>query len=154
MARISQIVLKRQPSFHTLTIRKTINFMQEYSDFAAYSIDKISKYLQSLNELTSGAPMVCFHNMDLEKLDIEFGFPVASILCGDDDILAITVPSQRVVTAIDQGPYEKQDQTLEDIFAWIQSNGYEMKGEIYYHYLNDTGRSENELLTMMVLPVK
>lgn len=154
MARISQITLTHQPGVHTLTIRKTINFMEEFSDFAGYSFDKIAKYLDSVNELPGGAPIVCFHNMDLESLDVEVGFPVASPVSGKDDIAGNSIPAQKVVSAIDLGPYEKQDPTLEELFAWIQSKGYEMKGGIYYQYLNDTGRPENELLTRMVLPVQ
>lgn len=145
MPRISNISFTQQPSCHILTIRKTIDFMTEFSDFAGYSFDKIAKYLNSLNELPGGTPVVCFHNMDLENLDVEIGFPVANPLSGKDDISANTLPAQKVVSAIDLGPYEKQDPTLEDLFAWIQSNGYEMKGEIYYQcvfereeYVRDT----------------
>lgn len=154
MARIAQITLKQQPSYHSLAIRKTINFMQEFSDFAGYSFDKIAKYLESISELPSGAPIVCFHNMDLENLDLEIGFPVAHQIDGKDDIAANVIPTQKVVSTIDLGAYEKQDPTLEELFAWIQSNGYEMQGEIYYQYLNDTERPESELLTMMIVPVK
>ncbi len=154
MARISQITLKQQPDIHTVTVRKTINFLETYSEFAGYSFDKITAYLQSLRELPGGAPIVCFHNMDLENLDVEIGFPVAKSISGKEDITANTIPSQKVVSAIDSGPYEKQDTTLEELFSWIQGNGYEMKGEIYYQYLNDTERPETELLTMMTIPVK
>jgi len=154
MSRISSISLTRQPGCYTLTIRKTINFMAEFSEFAGYSFDKITKYLDNLNELPGGAPIVCFHNMDLESLDVEIGFPVANHLGGKDDIGANTLPSQKVVSSIDLGPYEKQDATLEELFAWIQSNGYETQGKIYYKYLNDTERPESELLTKMILPIK
>jgi effector-binding domain-containing protein len=154
MSRISNITLVQKPVFYTLTTRKTINFMLEFSNFAEYSFNKITNYLHGMNELPSDAPIVCFHNMDLENLDVEIGFPVATSLCGKDDIIANTIPSQKVVTAIDLGAYEKQDPTLEDLFSWIQSNGYEMQGKIYYQYLNDTERPENELLTKMFLPIK
>jgi effector-binding domain-containing protein len=110
-------------------------------------------HLNSLHELPGGAPIVCFHNMDLEHLDVEIGFPVATLLTSKEDITVNTIPSQKVVTAIDLGPYEKQDQTLEEIFVWIERNGCKMNGEIYYQYLNDTERPENELLTMMIVPV-
>ena len=154
MARISGIVLRQEPIFNTLTIRKTINFFKEFSDFAGQSFEKIGKYLESSNVLFGGEPIVCFHNMDLEKLDVEVGFPIANSMEGKDEIIAKTIPSQKVVTAIDLGPYEKQDPTLEEIFTWIQKNGFEMKGEIYYQYLNDTERPENEFLTKMIIPIK
>jgi len=154
MSRISSISLIQQPACHTLTIRKTINFMTEFSEFASCSFDKITKHLDNLNELPGGAPIDCFHNMDLGNLDVEIGFPVANHLSGKDDIDANTLPSQKAVTAIDLVPYEKQDPMLEELFAWIQSNGYEMQGEVYYQYLNDAERPENELLTRMILPIK
>jgi len=154
MARISSITLKQQPSFCALTIRKTIKFMEEFSAFTGQSFDRIMKYMNSLNILPSDGPIVCFHNMDLENLDVEVGFPVATPVNGKEEITGRTAPSQKVVSAIDLGPYEKQDPTLEELFAWIQNNGYEMQGEIYYQYLNDTERPESELLTKMILPIK
>jgi effector-binding domain-containing protein len=154
MARISSISLRQQPGFYSLTIRKTINFLNEFSDFAGQSFDKITKYLENSNELLCGDPIVCFHNMNLEKLDVEVGFPVANQIEGKDEIISKINPSQKVITAIDLGPYEKQDQTLEEILTWIQENGYEMLGEIYYQYLNDTERSGDEFLTKMIIPIK
>ena len=111
-------------------------------------------HLDSLGELPADAPIVCFHNMDLEKLDVEIGFPVAYSLDGKDDIIVKVIPTQKVVTTIDLGAYEKQDPTLEELFGWIHSNGYEMQGEIYYQYLNDTERPVDQLLTKMIVPVK
>ncbi len=154
MTRISQVFLKKQSGFHMLTVRKTINFMEEYSNFVGYSLSKIITRLDSENELASGVPTVCFHNMDLAKLDVEVGFPVANPVDGAEDVKAVTIPTQKVVTAIDMGPYEKQDPTLEDIFAWIQDHGYVMGGEIYYQYLNDNDRPESEFLTLMIVPVR
>ncbi len=154
MARISQIALTQYPGFHWLTIRKTINFMEEFSDFADEAVHKILTHLDSLQELPAGAPMVCFHNMELETLDVEYGFPVAGSVSGKEDITATHVPTQKVVSAIDLGPYEKQDPTLTELFEWIGENGYEMQGEIYYQYLNDIERPESEFLTMMLVPVK
>ena len=139
MSRISQITLTQQPMVHTLAIRKTINFTQEFAAFAGYSFDKIAKYLNNANELFGGAAIVCFHNVGSdyndetwEKLDVEIGFPVAHPIDGKEDITANVIPSQKVVSAIDLGPYEKQDPTFEEILAWIKNNGYEMKGDIYY----------------------
>ena len=161
MARISQITITQQPMAHTLTIRRTINFMQEFSTFAGYAFDKIAKYLNSIHVLFGGAAIVCFHNVGSDyndetwkKLDVEIGFPVASPTSGKEDITANIIPSQKVISVIDLGAYEKQDPTFEEILAWIKSNGYEMKGDVYYQYLNDTERPESELLTMMMLPVK
>jgi effector-binding domain-containing protein len=154
MARISNITVIKMPEVYTLTVRKTIDFMNEYSNFADQTFTKIKKYLENINEILGGEPIVCFHNMDLEKLDVEIGFPVANYINGNGEILGQIIPSQKVVLAIDLGPYEKQDPTLGELFEWIQKNGYEMQGKIYYQYLNNPERNENELLTKMIIPIK
>jgi len=152
MTRISEIVLIQQPEFHALTIRKTINFMNDFSDFAEHSYEKIMKYLESIHVLLGGEPIVCFHNMDFENLDVEVGFPIATLVSEKDDMSVQTIPSQKVVFAIDLGAYEKQD--WEEIFAWIRENGHEMQGKIYLQYLNDPNRPETEFLTKIIIPVK
>ncbi len=154
MARISGVAIKHQPEHHMLTIRKTIDFMKEYSNFMDQTLEAITRYMDTVGIVPSGGPIVCFHNMDLEYLDVEAGWAVATAVAGNDEITANTVCAQKVATAIDQGPYEEQDSTLMDIFAWIEENGYEPQGPIYYHYLNDTDRSPEKFLTQMVLPVK
>ena len=154
MARISDVTVIEQPEYHALTVRGTINFMTEFADFAGGCFEKILTHLKSLGVLVSDGPIVCFHNMDLERLDVEIGFPVARLVEGNKEIQAHTVPAQKVVTAIDQGAYEEQDPTLSDLFSFIQENGYEPLGDIYYQYLNDTNRPASTYLTKMAVPVR
>ncbi len=154
MTRISTITLTEQPEQHVLTIRTTIDFMKDFEGFCEQAYSKIIDYLNQIDILLGGEPFVCFHNTDLENLDVEVGFPVAKYVDGIDEIKATILPSQKVVSAIDLGPYEKQDPTLEEIFAWIEKNHHEVKNKIYYYYLNDTKRSSSDFLTRMVVPVK
>ncbi|MCC0632709.1 GyrI-like domain-containing protein [Clostridioides sp. ZZV15-6388] len=158
MARISNITMAEQPEYCILAIRKTIDFMVEFSEFSQQSFRKISNYLEEKGILSAGAPIVCFHNMDLEKLDVEVGFPVTNHsvfnhMDTENEILQKIVPTQKIITAIDLGPYELQDPTLEELFLWAKDRGYELHGDIYYQYLNDLNRPESEYLTKMMLPI-
>lgn len=96
--------------------------------------------------------------MNLENLDVEVGFPVAkhtvfNHMDEENEILKKIVPTQKIITAIDLGPYELQDLTLEELFLWAKDRGYELHGDIYYQYLNDLNRPESEYLTKMMLPI-
>lgn len=153
MSRITDITVVEQSAYYALVIRKTINFMLEFQEFSAQGYAKIMDYIKSKNTFVAGAPIVCFHNMDLENLNIEIGFPTATKMEGVDDIQGIEIPAQKIVTAIDQGDYLLQDSTLEELFAWVQSSPYEMLGEIYYQYLNTPNRPTSELLTKMMFPI-
>lgn len=154
MARISSISIKQEPEHYILTIRKTINFMNEYSDFAEQSLAKTNEYINILSLFPAGGPIVYFHNTDLEKLDVEIGWQITQHVKNKNDMLCQLVPSRKVVTAIDLGPYEEQDPTLIDIFEWIKINALEPKGPICYYYLNDTKRPASEYLTQMLLPIQ
>lgn len=154
MARISNVTIKQEPEHYTLTIRKTIDFMKEYSDFAEQALGLTSDYLNEKGFFPISGPIVCFHNMELESLDVEMGWQITQKIESRDSLLCNLIPSRKVVSAIDLGPYEEQDPTLEDIFRWIKENGYEPQGAIQYCYLNDTERPPAEFLTQMSLPIK
>lgn len=154
MARITDVSIKQCPAMHLLAIRKTIRFMEEYADFAGGAFAQILAYTGAQGLLPSDGPVTCFFNTDLEQLDVLIGFPYAKALAPSGDIQQVTIPAADMVTAIDLGPYEEQDPTLMDMFAWIKAQGLAMEGPIYYQYLNDTERPESTYLTKMMIPVE
>lgn len=154
MSRISKITLKQLPERNVLSIRKTINFFREYSDFMSNATSDILSLIEEKNTLPGSGPTVCFHNIDLESLDVEIGYEIARSVETSGDVITQVLPSQAVVTAIDRGPYEKQDSTLNELMKWIPENGFIANGGIYYHYLNDENQPQNEYLTEMYIPVK
>ena len=152
MARISEILLLNEIEHYTITKRKKIDFMNEYADFMEKTLKEIDEYLKNNNLFRCSAPMVCFHNMDLENLDIEIGYHIESNI-GCIDFKIKKVHTKTVIETIDLGAYEQQDPTLMDMFKWIEDNNYSMNGEIYYYYLNDPNRPESQYLTKMVIPI-
>lgn len=153
MAIVSKINLIEQPEQHVLSIRTTIHF-NDYPNTAEQAYNKIMEYA-ALNEfLLSGGPFVCYHNTDLENLDVEMGFPVSKPLTGNDDITGYTIPVQKAVSGIFLGAYEDTDPLMFEIIKWINEHGYEQQGKIYNYYLNDDNRDASELLTQIVVPIK
>ena len=65
--------------------------------------------------LLSSGPFVCYHNADLENLDVEMGFPVAEPISGNDDIVGYTIPVQKAVSGIFLGAYEDTDPLMIEI---------------------------------------
>lgn len=153
MAIISKINLLEQPEQNVLSIRTTIHF-NDYPNTAKEAYKKIMKYAELNELLLSGGPYVCYHNADLENLDVEMGFPVAKPVLGNYDIAGYTIPVQKVVTGIFLGAYEDTDPLMYEIMQWIKKHGYEQQGKIYNYYLNDEDRNANELLTQIVVPIK
>jgi effector-binding domain-containing protein len=153
MAIISKINLLEQPEQHILSIRTTIHF-NDYPNTAKQAYKKIIKYAELNGLLFSSGPFVCYHNADLENLDIEMGFPVAKPVSGNDDIVGYTIPVQKAVSGIFLGAYEDTDPLMFEIIQWIMEHGYEHQGKIFNYYLNDEDRNASELLTQIVVPIK
>lgn len=153
MARISPVSIKQEPAHHTLTLRRTIDFMQDYAAFADEALKRTSAYLDALGVFPMSGPIVCFHNTALERLDVEMGWQIAQPVGDQDAMTCQKIPARKVVTAIDLGPYEEQDPTLMDVLAWAEQHKLVQQGPIRYCYLNDTERPPAEYLTQMALPV-
>jgi len=153
MTIISKIQMFEQPEQHVLSTRATIHF-RDFPETAGAAYGKIMEYAAQCGLLFSNGPYVCYHNADLEKLDVEMGFPVARPVSGNGEIVGYTIPAQKAVSGIFQGPYHETDPLMLEIVRWIVENGYEQAGAIFNYYLNDAGRPASELLTQITIPVK
>jgi effector-binding domain-containing protein len=152
MAIISKIGLIEQAEQHVLSIRTRIHF-NDYPNTAKDAYEKIMEYAERHGFLFSSGPYVCYHNADLEDLDVEMGFPVAKPVSGNGEIAGYTIPVQKAVSGIFLGAYGDTDPLMMEIMQWISEHGYQQHGEIYNYYLNDDNRSAGELLTQIVVPV-
>ncbi len=153
MPQIANIALMEQPHQFTLAIEvltKIENLPEEIGE--AYA--RISEYLSELGELMAGVPYVCFHNMDMENLRAEIGFPVVKPIPGNAGIEAHIIPQQKVVYGVHLGPYHEMTPLYEAMGKWIYENGFEPVGPVYEYYLNDPDRPESELVTKVIMPVK
>lgn len=153
MATISKINIFEQSEQHVLSIRSTIHF-DSYQKTTEQAYRKIKEFAEHRELLFSGCPFACFHNANLENLDVEMGFPIAKSITGNGEILERIIPAQKAVSGIFLGAYEDTDPLMIEIIQWIKENDYEQQGEIYYYYLNDESRPACELLTQIVVPIK
>jgi len=150
---ISSIQLTQQSDQFVLSVRESINF-SSFPEFANKAFTEIERYVQRENILFSGYPFVCYHNADLENLDVEIGFPVAHLLSGEGKIVGKVLVSEKIVSGIFLGPYEESDILMNEINKWIIENGYKSKGKVFNYYLNDTQRPPSEFLLKIAIPVE
>jgi len=121
---------------------------------AEQAFREIMDYADRNDLLLSGGPFVCYHNTDLENLDVEMGFSVAKPSPGNGAIIGYTIPVQKGVSGIFLGAYEDTDPLMIEIMQWIVEHGFEQQGKIYNYYLNDDQRDSGELLTQIIVTIK
>ena len=115
----------------------------------------IGRYLEELEEEIAGTPYAAFHNMDMQDLDVEIGFPVSHELPGRGSIQAGYIPGGKAASAIHIGPYLKMEPTYEALAEWMAENGLEPTGVAYEFYIDDPADiPQKEIRTQIYFPLK
>ena len=102
-----------------------------------------------------GWPPVCgLHNMDMQDLDLEIGFPFVQPLKGEGEVLAGEIPAGKAAECLHVGPYDQLGAAYEALQKWMMTNGYTPSGVAYEFYLNDPQSTPAaELQTKVMFPL-
>lgn len=153
MPRVSDIALLDRNDQPTLCIRTRVK-AQDLPRLIGVSYGRLAAYLSELGELLADIPYVAYHNMDMEDLDVEIGFPIARAVEGKDDMQPGCIPAGKQVFCMYRGSYAQMAPVYEEMAAWIAENGLVNTGVSYESYYNGPGFPENEFLTKIIMPVK
>jgi effector-binding domain-containing protein len=146
--------LEQQAAQPALSIR-TRTAVQNLPQVLGPAWGAIMQYLGEQGEQPAGPPYVAYHNMDMQDLDIEIGFPVSKSIAGRDDIQAAALPAGSYATCLHKGPYPEVGRAYEALGQWMAENGHEAVGVAYETYLNDPGdTAPQELLTSVAFLLK
>lgn len=153
MPRVTDIDVLDKLAHPTLSIR-TETAVHNLPVLIGPSYTKLAAHLKDLGECLSDFPYVAYHNMDMQHLDVEIGFPVTRALPGKGDITAGIIPAGKVTFCVYRGPYSGMEPVYGEMFQWIEQHGHKPAGAIYERYLNGPDRPEEELLTLVEIPVR
>jgi len=146
--------VKEQTTQPTLAIRTRVS-VQDLPQTLGGAYGAIAQYLGELGEQPVGPPFAAYHNMDMQNLDVEMGFPVSRKLASRGDIQAGEIPGGKAATCLHTGPYGEIEPAYDALSQWIKDNGYEATGVAYEMYLNDPEQTApQELQTQIVFPLK
>lgn len=149
-----QCELREQPTQPTLTIR-TRTAVQNLPQLIGQSYGAIAAHLGQMGQCPAGAPFAAYHNMDMQDLDVELGFPVPKELPGKDQIKAGHLPGGKYAVVLHTGPYDQVGPAYEALAKFVAEKGYQATGVAYEVYLNDPGQTKPEdLQTQVMFPLK
>jgi effector-binding domain-containing protein len=139
---------------HALVVR-TVTSIQNLPQMIGSSYHKIMALMGEYGEQPADMPFVAYYNMDMQKLEVEIGFPTAKPLPGREDVQAVVYPAVEVATCMHAGPYDAMVPTYEALTAWIAAQGREPSGVVFEYYLNDPAEvGEEKLLTRIEMLLK
>ncbi len=146
-------LLEKQPQ-PTLAVR-TRSSVERLPQVLGPAWGAIMQHAGRMGVQPSGPPFVAYHNMDMQDLDLEIGFPFLHRLAGEGDILAGETPGGRAAVCLHTGPYDQIHLAYEALRQWVEANGYVPTGVVYEFYLNDPRSTPaTELQTQVLLPLQ
>lgn len=153
MPKISNIELVEKNEQPIISVR-TVTSVDQLPTFIGESFEKMATYLNELGTYPSGVPFVAYHNLDMQNLDVEIGFPVTKAFPDKDDIKSGTIPAGQSIFCMYRGPYHELEPVYSEMAEWIKVRGLEPTGTAYEYYYNDLDFPESELLTKVVIALK
>ena len=135
--------------YPTLSIRARTS-VEKLPQLLGKGYGEIAQYLDQLNEQPAGPSFAVYYNMDMQDLDVEFGFPVSKSFTGKGDIQARETPSGQAAFCVHVGPYSEVGLAHDALFQWIKDNGYQTTNVAYEIYMNDFDETPPEKLETQI----
>jgi effector-binding domain-containing protein len=146
---LSNCELVQLASQPTLSIRMR-TAVQELPQVLGKGYGDIAQYLGKIKEQPAGPPFAIYYNMDMQDLDVEFGFPVSRNLQAQDNIHPGETPSGKSASCLHVGLYSELKTTYNALFQWMKDNRYEATGVAYEVYLNDPDQTPQEKIKILI----
>lgn len=131
-----QCELKEWSAQPTLAIR-TRAAVQDLPRVFEEVYGAIGRYLGDLGKSLGRPPFAAYHNMEMQDLDVEIGFPVTQEVPGRGDTQPGQLPEGKVATCLNTGPHSDMEPAYTALSQWMEENGYEPTGVAYEMYLSD-----------------
>jgi effector-binding domain-containing protein len=139
-----KIVLRGEQPYAAVRLQVAIPF----GDVIPSSFDGVTAWLSGKGLAPSGAPFIRYLTTDMSrKLDIEIGWPTASLVTGDRRITTGTIPAGRYAVALYTGAYDGLVDATAAFLKWAEENqvtwkkstvdGVEWWDARLEHYLTD-----------------
>ena len=141
--------LKNLVSRPALTIR-TRTRVRDIASLFHKGYTAITLLLNERGKVPAGPPFALYYNMDIDDLEVEFGFPVDELLEGSGSVIASATPSGKAVTTLYIGPYEEVEPAYDFLMKWSADNSLTLNGVAYEMYLNDPSQTPPEMLKTQV----
>ncbi len=114
----------------------------------------IMQYLQELGEQPVGMPFAAYHDMNMENLDIEVGFPVTRKLNGKGEIQPSEFPGGRLASVVHVGPYDQLGAAYAALAQWVSAQGLQSTGVAYELYYTEPETPPQDTKTKIIFPLK
>lgn len=141
---------------NTAAIRFVVKDFNELDAKFAEAYPKIVTYLNAQSLTPTGAPYSRYFRFEPgTAIDVEVGFPVASVIAGEGDVKASALPGGMVATTTHLGPYGGIGGAYEALHKWMDAHHKKPAGGPWEIYVNDPSSvPPEEIRTDIFFPIQ
>jgi len=127
------------PEQHTAVLRDKVA-TDELPAFFARAFSATAAVLGQQGQVPAGPPFGLYHGMPTSVVDVEAGFPVATPVAPDGEVVPGTLPAGQAVEAVHVGPYDTMGETYSQVEQWMVGQRLVPGPVVWESYLSDPER--------------
>lgn len=135
MTTIRIIECSEQP---TAAVREQVPMM-ELTAFFSQAFEETTAVLQAQGVQPVGAPFGKYYGQPAAMVDVEAGFPVATVITPSGRVIPGSLPAGRVVETFHVGPYDTMESTYSEIEDYFAEEKLHPGSVMWESYLTDPG---------------
>jgi effector-binding domain-containing protein len=119
-------------------------------------LPEVLAHVVSTGAEKTGPPLVRYHSMPAEEIDLEAAIPVREPVEPGGRVKACALPAGEAAVTWHVGPYQELGKAYERLQAWMSEHGYEPAGAPWEEYWTDPGLEPDpsKWRTRVVWPVR
>jgi DNA-binding transcriptional MerR regulator len=150
------VILKTVPKMQVAMVREIIPEKARLKEALGMMFNTVHAFLQERKIVPVGHGFNIYFDEEYRdtQMDIGAAFPMCAEVSGEQDVIVCTLAAETMASVIHHGALEKMENTYMALLAWIDGNGYRIKGasrEIALHY--DPFGKPQDFVTEIQFPV-
>lgn len=119
------------------------------------SFGRLAAVLDAQGVAPTGAAFAWYRNPPTDVFDLEVGFPTATPIEQDGDVVPGTLPAGPAATAVHAGSFDDLGQSWGALFEWVAAQGLTPSGPLWEVYLTEPSPDMDpaDLRTALYLPL-
>jgi effector-binding domain-containing protein len=134
-------------------IIRTVAAVTELPGIFGAAYGELFGYLAELGIEAAGMPYGAYHNMDMQRLDLEIGVPVSSAVPPRGRMSMGEIPAGEWATLIHTGPYDQMRPAYGALQAAISAAGKRIAGGAYEFYRTGPDEPPEKIETEIGFPL-
>lgn len=148
------IEIREQPPQPVVAIRRQ-TVPDRIGETLTEILPRLCQFLEDRGIALAGPPFTRYHTFSSTLVDLEAGFPVATPVEGDGDILLKELPGGPVAHTWHNGPYDTLSEAHAAMHQWLNKKGFEIAAppwEVYWS--GEEGEGAPRWRTEVIWPVQ